>query len=77
MSGSGVTSIESPTCPESCSRAALVARAAPTVGDAIARALTRDRATCAAYAKGFTWEASARQFLNALVPIGLEEDEAA
>lgn len=35
---------------------------------AIARALTRDRAQCAAYGRDFTWEASARQFLDALVP---------
>ncbi len=36
---------------------------------AIAAALTRDRAACAAYGRGFTWEASARQFLTALAPI--------
>lgn len=36
---------------------------------AIATALTRDRAACAAYGRSFTWEASARQFLAALVPI--------
>jgi glycosyltransferase involved in cell wall biosynthesis len=41
---------------------------------AIARALTRDRAACAEYGRTFTWEASARQFLNALVPV--ESDEA-
>jgi glycosyltransferase involved in cell wall biosynthesis len=35
---------------------------------AIARALTLDRGTCAAYGRGFTWAASARQFLDALVP---------
>ena len=35
---------------------------------AIANALTRDRADCALYGRGFTWEASARQFLAALVP---------
>lgn len=35
---------------------------------AIAAALTRDRAACAAYGQGFTWEASAAQFLDALVP---------
>jgi glycosyltransferase involved in cell wall biosynthesis len=41
--------------------------------DAIGEALKRDRATCAAYGQGFSWEASARQFLDALapVPIGL------
>jgi len=36
---------------------------------AIAAALTCDRAACAAYGAGFTWEASARQFLAALVPV--------
>jgi glycosyltransferase involved in cell wall biosynthesis len=36
---------------------------------AIAQALTRDRAACAAYGQTFTWAASARQFLQALVPI--------
>ncbi|WP_294287950.1 glycosyltransferase family 1 protein [uncultured Sphingomonas sp.] len=36
---------------------------------AIADALTLDRQTCAAYARTFTWEASARQFLDALVPL--------
>jgi glycosyltransferase involved in cell wall biosynthesis len=36
---------------------------------AIATALTRDPAACAAYGRGFTWEASARQFLAALAPI--------
>ncbi|MES2442898.1 MAG: glycosyltransferase family 1 protein [Pseudomonadota bacterium] len=43
---------------------------------AIGEALTRDRAACAAYARSFTWEASARQFLHALIPIG-EDLEAA
>ena len=43
---------------------------------AIGNALTRDRAACAAYASGFTWENSARQFLNALIPIGLEDEAA-
>ena len=36
---------------------------------AIAEALTRDRAACAAYGRGFSWEASARQFLDALAPL--------
>ncbi|MBS0480400.1 MAG: glycosyltransferase family 1 protein [Proteobacteria bacterium] len=36
---------------------------------AIAAALTRDRAACAAYGRTFTWAASARQFLQALAPI--------
>lgn len=34
---------------------------------AITGALTRDRAACAAYGRRFSWEASARQFLDALV----------
>ena len=36
---------------------------------AIAGALAQDRAACAAYAAGFTWTESARQFLRALVPM--------
>jgi glycosyltransferase involved in cell wall biosynthesis len=36
---------------------------------AIAAALTRDRAACAAYGAGFTWRASAAQFLAALAPL--------
>lgn len=36
---------------------------------AIGMALTRDRAACARYGRSFSWEASARQFLDALVPI--------
>lgn len=43
---------------------------------AIAEALTRDRDACAAYGRSFTWEASAAQFLSALVPI-IEEARAA
>ena len=43
---------------------------------AIAEALTRDRAACATYGRSFTWEASAAQFLAALVPI-IEEARAA
>ncbi|MCW3836393.1 glycosyltransferase family 4 protein [Sphingomonas canadensis] len=39
---------------------------------AIAAALTRDRAACAAYGRTFTWRASASQFLHALAPIGDE-----
>jgi glycosyltransferase involved in cell wall biosynthesis len=38
--------------------------------EAIARALTLDRAACAAAGAGFTWAASARQFLDALAPFG-------
>jgi glycosyltransferase involved in cell wall biosynthesis len=37
--------------------------------DAIGAALALDRGACAAYGRGFTWSASARQFLDALVPI--------
>jgi glycosyltransferase involved in cell wall biosynthesis len=36
---------------------------------AIAHALTRARARCAAYGRRFTWEESARQFLDALAPL--------
>jgi glycosyltransferase involved in cell wall biosynthesis len=36
---------------------------------AIAGALTLDRAECAAYGRDFTWAASTRQFLAALVPV--------
>lgn len=43
---------------------------------AIAEALTRDRDACATYGRSFTWEASAAQFLAALVPI-IEEARAA
>jgi len=39
--------------------------------NAIARALTRDRADCALYGGGFTWGASTAQFVSALVPTGL------
>ena len=38
------------------------------LGEAIAAALTRDRARCHAYAQGFSWAASATQFLSGLVP---------
>ncbi len=41
---------------------------------AIGEALTKDRDACAAYGRTFTWDASARQFLHALVP--LDEDGA-
>ncbi len=43
---------------------------------AITAALTLDRAACAAYGQTFTWDASARQFLEALAPIRLDDDEA-
>ncbi len=39
---------------------------------AIAAALTRNRTECLTYGRQFTWEASARQFLDALVPVGPE-----
>ena len=35
----------------------------------IARALECERAACANYARGFSWERSARQFLAALAPV--------
>lgn len=44
---------------------------------AIAAALTRDRDVCARYGAGFTWAASARQFLSALEPIARSIREAA
>lgn len=44
---------------------------------AIVRALTRDRAACAHYARRFSWAASARQFLAALVPLGGDDAIAA
>jgi glycosyltransferase involved in cell wall biosynthesis len=37
--------------------------------EAIAAALALNRAECLAYGRSFTWEASARQFLDALVPV--------
>ena len=40
---------------------------------AIGEALTLDPAKCAEYGRSFTWEASARQFLSALVPIDGEK----
>ena len=50
---------------------------ADTLDDAIAAALTCDRTACAAYGRGFTWEASARQFLAALAPMRGTIDRAA
>ena len=44
---------------------------------ATAIALTRDREACAAYAAHFGWDESARQFLEALFPIGHEPVEGA
>jgi glycosyltransferase involved in cell wall biosynthesis len=41
----------------------------PDLDEAIARALGRDRATCAQYGASFSWEQSARQFLVALAPM--------
>lgn len=42
---------------------------AERIEDAIAAALRLDRAACAAYGAGFTWAASARQFLDGLFPL--------
>jgi glycosyltransferase involved in cell wall biosynthesis len=39
------------------------------LGEAIAQALTRDRQACAEFGAGFSWKASARQFVEALVPV--------
>ncbi len=39
---------------------------------AIASALTRNRRACATYGQSFTWDASARQFLSALVHSGAD-----
>ena len=41
----------------------------PHLSTAIRRALTRDRAACAAYAARFTWRASADQFVDSLAAI--------
>jgi glycosyltransferase involved in cell wall biosynthesis len=40
---------------------------------AIAAALTRSRRACVDYAAQFTWDASARQFLDSLAPIRVPE----
>jgi len=42
------------------------------LGRAMSEALKRDRASCAAYAGHFGWDESARQFLEAVVPIHRE-----
>lgn len=47
-------------------------RLSDSLDDAIAGALTRDRASCAAYGRGFSWEASTRQFLDGLVALDSE-----
>lgn len=39
------------------------------LADAIAQALTKDRAGCAAYGQRFTWDRSAQEFLSGLHPI--------
>ncbi|MBW4329792.1 glycosyltransferase family 1 protein [Stakelama sp. CBK3Z-3] len=44
--------------------------------DSIAEALKKDRAACARYGAGFTWEASAAQFLGALAPIAAKRHAA-
>jgi len=41
---------------------------------AIALALTRDRAICAAYGRTFTWGASAQQFIAALSPVAFASE---
>jgi glycosyltransferase involved in cell wall biosynthesis len=41
----------------------------PDLALATALALTRDRAACLDYSRQFSWSASARQFLDALVPV--------
>jgi len=46
-----------------------VAGMAEDLDAAIAAALTRSRAACAAYGRRFTWAASAAQFADALAPI--------
>lgn len=48
------------------------------LGAAVRGALTRDRATCAAYGGSFTWQRSAREFLDSLQPLpGLASPRAA
>lgn len=42
--------------------------------DAVAAALVLDRAACAGAARAFTWQASAQQFLDALIRIDLPAD---
>jgi hypothetical protein len=39
------------------------------LGAAIAAALTKDSAACAAYGRSFSWRTSAEQFLSALAPL--------
>jgi glycosyltransferase involved in cell wall biosynthesis len=39
------------------------------LGHAVSEALKRDRSACSAYARRFGWTESARQFLDALIPI--------
>ncbi len=46
-----------------------VASMTADLGNAVARALTRDRRICAAYAARFSWPGSARQFIQALAPL--------
>ncbi len=48
---------------------ARVASMADDLGEAVAAALTRDRTVCAAYSARFSWPASTRQFVQALVPL--------
>ncbi|OQW75366.1 MAG: alpha-mannosyltransferase [Proteobacteria bacterium ST_bin14] len=50
---------------------------ADDLDQAITSALALNRGDCAAYGQTFTWDASARQFLEALAPVRLEEALAA
>ncbi|MDY7096604.1 MAG: glycosyltransferase family 1 protein [Pseudomonadota bacterium] len=46
---------------------------ADDLDEAIAKALTLDRSTCAKFASHYTWEAATRQFLSGLVALKEEE----
>ena len=56
---------------------ARVASMADDLREAVAVALTRDRVTCAAYSARFSWPASTKQFVQALVPLSLPHRMAA
>ena len=47
----------------------------PSLTEAIGGALQRDRKVCEAYGRSFTWEQSTTQFLDALVPLAVDEAE--
>ena len=53
-----------------------VAKTGDDLDAAIAAALDRDRAACARYARGFSWDAATDQFESALVPMraGMKQD---